>query len=146
MSTQKERDENEKFSDKLNKEIAGNNKDAYDYLSLMFRAWRLLDDLYDEDYPLTKEDKLLLIEILFIKIPTNKFFIKHRDTLLSQHISTWNNWRAGDYLRNKRNPNYNLAAMLDGSPATLLPVVALLTQGYEKMKQINKDIFTKCVI
>ena len=44
MSTQKERDENEKFSDELNKEIAGNDKDAYDYLSLMFRAWRLLDD------------------------------------------------------------------------------------------------------
>ena len=96
MTTQKERDVYEEATIEVIKTASGKNPFAFDYLWNIACISRTVDDIYDQDQVVSRDDLLEVFDYLFIKLPTNPFFNQHRSTLLSQHISMWNAWMAAN--------------------------------------------------
>ena len=92
MSTEKEREINRKTLLPFIKEVVGDNLAAQEYLYSLAKAMRIIDDIYDEDYPVSKEETLEVIKTFIITIPMNSFYRTHQNLLLSHHITMWNTW------------------------------------------------------
>ena len=91
MTTHEERVRDTIKTKELVEEIVGDNHSAFDYLRMLCRITRTLDDVYDGDNPnLTQEEVLEVMEYLFIALPTNSFYATNQDILLSQHLSMYN--------------------------------------------------------
>ena len=140
MSTLKEREENNKKLKHIAKEAAGNDLEALEYLNLLAHCARVADDVFDEFENITQLDFLTAIEILFVRMPTNKFYLAHQETLLSQHITMWNAWEASNFLMDGDKTDKIYAHVLRDYINEILPLVALLTQGHDKMKAVNSLI------
>ena len=110
-----------------------------EYLKLLSTAARLSDDLYDNDYPVTGKEKLHLIEILFLTIPSNKFFRDNYVFLLSQHMVMWNTWELSNTLDHNDPDEIDkiYSHVIRDYFYNIVPLVALLTQGKKEMKRLN---------
>ena len=137
MSTVEEREENDKKVDFIQQLAAGENQDAANYLNLLATAARITDDLVDGDKDVSQNSILSLIEILFVKLPSNPFYLQHRDLLFSQHLTMWNAWEASNVLEKGDSIDKIYAHVLRDYINEILPIVALLTQGHNKMKEVN---------
>jgi hypothetical protein len=140
MSTLIERKKNESKVNLISKLAAGEDQDAFEYLMLLSSWARITDDVFDEFENITQNKVLTAIEILFIRIPSNLFFKKHRDILFSQHVSMWNAWEASNILERGDKTDQIYAHVLRDYINEILPLVALLTQGHTKMKQVNSTV------
>ena len=136
MSTDEERAAELPIAEEILLDASGGNKDAEEYLRMIAGITRTLDDVYDEDRPVTREKLLGIFETLFVKLPTNKFFQKHRDLLLSQHITMYGTWMASNIFTNYETEQIYAHVWRDYVDE-LLPIVALLTQGYDKMIKVS---------
>ena len=54
------------------------NQDAWNYLFIIAKALRIIDDLVDEPEKVTVEDKYKLADLLLVALPSNSFFVAHR--------------------------------------------------------------------
>ena len=140
MSTQQEREEDSVKSNELIKLASGKNKEAARYLHMIGHVWRVMDDVYDGDYPVTREDVLKVIEYLFIDIPSNRFFIHHRDKLISQHITAYNAWMAANRWNDGNLEQRLFSHVWRGDYQAAIGLVALLTQGIDQMKLVDKKV------
>lgn len=140
MSTSEERALNDLKVDFIHQQIAGTDKDALEYVQLLSFCARIADDVADEPTSVSADALLAIIEILFIRIPVNKFFCKHRDFLLSQHVVMWNAWEASNILEKGDHTDQIYAHVLRDYFNEIAPLVALLTQGHDKMKEVNSLI------
>ncbi len=140
MSTQEEREEDSVKSDELIKLASGKNKEADKYLRMIGHVWRVMDDVYDGDYPVTREDVLKVIEYLFIDIPSNRFFIHHRDKLVSQHITAYNAWTASNNWSKGNTEQKVFSHVWRGDYQAVIGLVALLTQGTDQMKIVDQKV------
>ena len=140
MSTQQERKEELIKGSRLIKLASGKNKDATRYLHMIGRIWRVMDDVYDGDYPVTREDVLKVIEYLFIDIPSNRFFIHHRDKLISQHITAYNAWMAANRWGKGNLEQRVFSHVWRGDYQAVIGLVALLTQGIDQMKLVDQEV------
>ena len=146
MSDNQQRQENNSKVAFVISVAAGENKDAAEYLSLLSKTARIADDIFDQDQALTQNDLLFLVEALFIRIPSNKFYKQNQEALLSQHITIWNAWEISNVLANGDNTDQIYAHVLRDYINECLPLVALLTQGHDKMKEVNgliRSLFKK---
>jgi len=137
MSTAEERLQNQEKCSYVFKQAAGDDKEALEYLELLSFLSRVTDDVLDEFEIISQNNVLALVEILFVRLPANKFYQKHQDVLFSQHLAMWNAWEASNVLEKGDETDKIYAHVLRDYINELLPVVALLTQGYSKMKEIN---------
>ena len=96
MTTLKERKELGKKTLEIISSAAGKDGFALDYLWMWARCSRCLDDIFDDDHHVSREELLEIFEYLLIKIPTNPFFTEYRETLLSQHVSMYNAWMSAN--------------------------------------------------
>ena len=128
MSSAKEREENDLKVDFIIGQAAGTDENAVEYLTLLSQALRTIDDIYDE------------VEILFVRLPSNKFYQENRECLFSQHVSMWNAWEISNVLYSGDDLDKLYAHVLRDYVNEILPVVALITQGHAKMKEINSLI------
>ena len=140
MTTQKERDYFTELTKEIIKEAAGKNKFAYDYLWKLMCISRTVDDIYDLDQKITRNQLLDLVEFLFVDMPYNPFFIKHRDTLTSQHDSMYNAWMAANLWQEGDEVDIIYAHVWRDQFHEVVPLVALLTQGPEKMKKVSLKV------
>ncbi len=140
MSTEQEREEDAVKSDELIKLASGKNKEADKYLRMIGHVWRVMDDVYDGDYPVTREDVLKVIEYLFIDIPSNRFFIHHRDKLTSQHITAYNAWMAANRWGKGNLEQRVFSHVWRGDYQAVIGLVALLTQGIDQMKLVDQKV------
>ena len=140
MSTPEERKTDLQKAIYIVKEACGEDKNAEQYLWMLCEVWRRLDDIYDQDVDVTREQTLEVIEILFLKLPTNVFFIRHQDVLLSQHLSMWNAWQASNKWENGDDTEKIYSHVWRYTIHEVIPIVALLTQGYDKMKTISIEV------
>ena len=76
MSTKEEREVLDKKAAKMIELASGNNTDAAQYLYMLSRITRVLDDVFDNDQVITREEHLEVLEYLFVRLPTNPFFYK----------------------------------------------------------------------
>jgi len=137
MSTVEERVENEQKLSFILELASGSDVEAFEYLKALAYCARIADDIFDEFTNLTQNNFLTLIELLFIKIPSNKFYLKHQDFLFSQHLAMWNAWEASNFLQEGDETDQIYAHVLRDYINEILPLVALLTQGHDKMKEVN---------
>ena len=140
MSTPQEREEDTVKSDELIKLASGKNKEADKYLRMVGYVWRVMDDIYDGDYPITRGDVLKIIEYLFIGIPSNRFFIHHRDKLTSQHITAYNAWMASNRWSKGNLEQRVFSHVWRGDYQAVVGLVALLTGGIDHMKLVDQKV------
>lgn len=140
MSTPQERELNDRKLEFIINEAAGGNMEAAEYLALLAAWARVTDDVYDEYENVSRNNALTAIEIAFVRIPNNKFFKQHQETLTSQHLSLWNAWEGSNVLNKGDETDKIYAHVLRDYINEILPVVACLTQGYTKMKEVNIQI------
>jgi hypothetical protein len=146
MSTPEERAINNQKVDYVQQVAAGEDRSALTYLQLIARCARIADDVKDQPESLSQLDLLTIIEILFVRLPSNSFYIQHQQALLSQHITIWNTWEASNVLAEGDQTDKIYAHVLRDYVNELLPLVALLTQGHDKMKEVNgliRSLFKK---
>ena len=129
-----------KTSEMIHK-AAGGNDAAFDYLATIFFTTRIIDDVVDNDKEIKHESYFQAMEALFVNLHMNQFFRDNYDMLVSQHITIWNTWLAA----NKYEQEGELIDKLHSRTwrlyiDELLPLVAYLTQGYDKMKELDHDI------
>lgn len=137
MSDSQERKELESKVSFVIQEAAGDNQAASEYLQMLSFCGRIVDDIFDEDAELNQENLLTLAEILFVRLPSNSFYKEHQNFLFSQHVVMWNAWDISNVL-DKGSPTEKIYAhVLRDYINEVLPLVALLTQGHNKMKDIN---------
>ena len=140
MSTEKEREINKKTLLPFIKEVVGDNLAAQEYLYSLAKAMRIIDDIYDEDYPVSKNQLIETIKTFIITIPMNSFYRKHQDLLLSHHITMWNTWSISNDLYKQGELDKVYAHVIRDYCYEIFVLVALLTQGEEHMIKINKKI------
>ena len=146
MSTPQERIENNKKVEYISKLAAGKSKDAFEYLIDLSSALRIIDDIFDEFNNVSVQQCCCLCELLFIKIPANNFYKTHQDLLFSQHITMWNAWEISNVLSQGDELDKLYSHVLRDYANEMLPLVALLTQGHDKMKEVNgivRSLFKK---
>ena len=107
---------------------------------MISRVWRVLDDVYDGDHPITVGDIVEIIEYLFITIPSNRFFIHHRDKLTSQHITAYNAWMASNRWSEGNLEQKVFSHVWRGDYQAVVGLVALLTQGIDQMKLVDQKV------
>ena len=137
MATTEERKANKKQNEPILDNVCNDDPDAREYLYLVTRALRIWDDVRDQDYEVTKENLLEAFEILFLQLPTNKFFIKNYDVLLSQHLMIFNTWTASNEREKGDETDKMYSHVWSQSINELLPIVALLTKGYNHMRSTS---------
>jgi len=118
-------------------EACNGNEDAKEYLYMMCFFARTTDDIFDEFENVSQIDIQDLIQILFVRLPLNRFYQKHRDFLLSQHLLIWNTWTTSNVLQNGDETDKLYAHVLRETFNELASVVSLLTHGYSKMEEIK---------
>ena len=140
MTTQKEREVIEKKSNKIIELAAGGDANAAQYLWMLARITRVLDDVFDNDQVITREEHLEVLEYLFVRLPTNPFFIRHQDVLLSQHLSMFNAWMAANIAEKGDDTDQIYAHVWRDTIHEIIPIIALLTQGYDAMPPISLEV------
>jgi hypothetical protein len=140
MSTPQEREEDLVRGSELIKLASGKNKEAARYLHMIGRVWRVLDDIYDGDYPITRKDVLEVIEYLLIEIPSNRFFNHHRDKLSYQHITAYNAWMTANEWSKGDLEQRIFSHVWRGDYQAVIGLVALLTQGIDQMKLVDQKV------
>ena len=140
MTTQKEREIIEKKSNKVIELASGGDANAAQYLWMLARITRVLDDVFDNDQVITREEHLEVLEYLFVRLPTNPFFIRHQDVLLSQHLSMFNAWMAANVAEKGDDTDQIYAHVWRDTIHEVIPIVALLTQGYDAMPPISLEV------
>jgi hypothetical protein len=142
MSSPQEREELDKKIDFIIKEAAGENPAASEYLYMLSTCSRIVDDIFDQDIEVTRQNLLTLTEVLFVRIPSNTFYREHQDFLFSQHVVMWNAWDISNVLIDGNQTDKIYAHVLRDYIHEILPLVALLTQGHNKMKDISSLVRT----
>ncbi len=140
MSTKEEREVLDKKAAKMIELASGNNTDAAQYLYMLSRITRVLDDVFDNDQVITREEHLEVLEYLFVRLPTNPFFIRHQDVLLSQHLSMFNAWMAANIAEKGDDTDQIYAHVWRDTIHEIIPIIALLTQGYDAMPPISLEV------
>ena len=107
---------------------------------MIARITRVMDDIYDQDQPVGREQLLEVLEYLFIKLPTNSFYVSNQDVLISQHLSMWNAWMAANKWEHGDALEQAYAHVWRDTIHEVFPIVALLTQGHEQMKKVSEEI------
>lgn len=140
MTTQKEREIIDEKAKKIIETAAGGDANAAQYLWMLARVTRVLDDVFDNDQVITREEHLEILEYLFVRLPTNPFFIRHQDVLLSQHLSMFNAWMAANIAEKGDDTDQIYAHVWRDTLHEVIPIVALLTQGYDAMPPISLEV------
>ena len=140
MSTEEERIAGPAITSALLDDICEHDPFAKLYIMDLVRAWRIWDDIQDQDYPVSREELLEAFEILFMKIPTNPFFQRHREKLLTQHAVIFNTWIAANKSETGDETDQMYAHVWKEQMLELIPAVTLILKGYGKMQQISTEI------
>ena len=137
MATTEESKSNKKQNEPILDKVCSGNPDARQYLYLITRAARIWDDIQDQDKEVTREELLEAFEILFVQLPTNKFFSQNYDVLLSQHLTIFNTWVASNEREKGDETDRMYSHVWSQSINEILPIVALLTQSYNHMRNTS---------
>ena len=140
MTTPKERELYNQATDAIIEEAAGKNPFAAHYLWRLASISRTVDDIYDNDQPVSREQLLELVEWLFIELPFNPFFKEYKDVLQSQHLAMWNAWMAANTWEQGDETDQIYSHVWRDTHHEVFAVVAMLTQGPAKMKEVSSKI------
>ena len=119
---------------------AGDNKDAFNYLIQQGYCTRVIDNLYDQDYPPTNEELIDAFKLLASVIPSNPFYQEHIETLQPMATMSWEAWEQSNRLSKLTCTDRMYAHVFRDQILHMNELVALLTQGYEKMVEVRREL------
>ena len=119
---------------------AGDNKDAFNYLTQQGYCIRVFDNLYDQDFPPTREELLDVVRLLFSVIPSNPFYQEHIKVLQPLASIAWETWEQANELCKLSCTDRIYAHVFRDQFNQMNEIVALITQGYEKMVEVKKGL------
>ena len=119
---------------------AGDNKDAFKYLTQQVYCVRIIDNLYDQDYPPTNEELIDAFKLLASVIPSNPFYQEHIKTLQPMATMSWEAWEQSNRLSKLTCTDRVYAHVFRDQILHMNELVALLTQGYEKMVEVREGL------
>ena len=119
---------------------AGDNKDAFNYLIQQGYCTRVIDNLYDQDYPPTNEELIDAFKLLASVIPSNPFYQEHIETLQPMATMSWEAWEQSNRLSKLTCTDRMYAHVFRDQILHMNELVALLTQGYEKMVEVREGL------
>ena len=119
---------------------ANGNVDAWNYLSIISRAARLVDDLYDEIMSWTGVKTCVLAQLLLVELPANGFFHVNKATLLPLHVTSLNAWMdSNEWIKEEKTKKY-YALVIRDQLTELGLLVAYITGGNEHMRKISLNV------
>ena len=131
----------EKLTDEIIPACCNGNKQAEAYLKRIFFVIRTLDDLYDGDVKVAKEDIAKAFFIMGAELHYNKFYKEHLDTLNAIHIIGFNAWQdANEWENSEEGLKRIYAHVIRDFVCELLPMVAFLTGGTKAMRKISQSV------
>ncbi len=141
MSTVSERKLMDITVDKIIPLACNGNKLAEKYLHDMAWVNRIIDDLYDKDYDVSRENIERAFFVLAIEIPTNPFYLSNFQALMAQHVVIYNSWMDSNAWENDEAETKRIYAhVLKDYIGELLPLVAFLTGGTGLMRKISLQV------
>jgi len=112
------------------------NKSAEAYLKRIFFVVRTLDDLYDRDVNVEREDIGKAFFIVGVELHYNDFFKENIDALMALHIVGFNAWQDASQWENSIDAQKRIYAhVIRDFVCELFPMVAFLTGGTKSMKR-----------
>ncbi len=117
------------------------DKAAKSYLLDIAFIARKVDDLFDQDHPVSSKEVIQCITSLLIAIPNNPFYQKHRPALDAQQVVAWNAWEDANLLERSASTKHQLKSeVLSNYVNEFIPLVAFLCGGYDLMKAVSMDM------
>ncbi len=117
------------------------NGAAYDYLSVIMKSHRLVDDLFDEIESWTGDNTYALAQLLLVDLPANTFFHANSTALLPHHLTVLNAWRdSNDWKKSGDRPKEVHATVISQQTVEIFILVAYLTGGYEHMRKVSLKV------
>ena len=124
----------------LGEQAAGKDKNAFQYLLQMSYCIRTIDDFYDKDRPVGDKDILDVFKLLFSVIPSNIFYQDNIKTLQPFVSISWEAWERSNELCTSTCTDRIYAHVYREQITGMYEFVALITQGYEKMVEVKRDM------
>jgi len=126
----------ERLTNEIIPSCCNGNKSAEAYLKRIFFVVRTLDDLYDGDVKVEREDIGKAFSILGMELHYNSFFKENIDTLMALHIIGFNAWQdASEWEKSADAQKRIYAHVIRDFVCELFPMVAFLTGGIKSMKR-----------
>lgn len=122
------------------------DKAAKDYLLDIAFIARKVDDLYDQDHPVSSADVIQCLSSLLIGMPNNSFYKRHREALNAQQIIAWNAWEDANVLSKSKSKDHQIKSkIICDYIHEFIPLVAFLSSGYDLMKSVSMDMRTSLI-
>jgi hypothetical protein len=137
------------YDDKVNEAIrlaSNGNTDAWNYLWIIARALRVIDDLVDEPEKVGVQQKYKLANLLLVDLPSNAFFDQHKPSLLAMHLTAINAWIDSNDWMEKDKTRKTYALVIRDQITELVMLVAYLTGGNQHMRNVSlkiRELFLK---
>jgi hypothetical protein len=144
MSTPEERESLRIPSNDLMKFAAKGNKDALSYMHGIGNASRILDDLFDADYPVQPGQALSAFRWLLVESLQNRFVAEHAAVLAAYHASALSAWEEANYLEGGGEVQRIYGHVLRDWCLSIVPAVANLVGGYEHMRAVERRLWELC--
>ena len=101
---------------------------------------RTIDDFYDQDEPISNEDVIDVFKLLSSVVPSNLFYQDNIKTLQPFLSTSWESWERSNHLCKLTATDRIYAHVYREQVVGLYELVALITQGYEKMVEVKRDM------
>lgn len=138
MSTAAERKEMCGPVDEVIRFAAKGNKPALSYMKEFGLACRVLDDLYDVDYPVEQNHLMMVFRWLAVGCFQNTFFCEHQKVLVAYQATVLSAWEESNLLADGNAVQQIYAHVLRDWCISTVPAVANIVGGYEHMRAVER--------
>lgn len=117
------------------------NADAVEMCKQIFHVSQIVDDLVDQDKPLTSADVIKSFWIALIELPANPFYRRHELTIRPLMASALQDWTDSVALERADDPHgKHLAFVLRDQLTSLVVQCAYLVGGFDWMQEVSVKI------
>ena len=110
---------------------------AVAFCGSLFRVSQVIDDLVDQDKPVSKDAVKEAFWECLIEIPRNPFYQRHFNQLLPQIQVFFNDWLDSCDLEKKGDHEKNIAFVLRDSIGSIIAHCAYILGGYRWMREVS---------
>jgi hypothetical protein len=130
---------------KLREWIVDDN--AIAFIVQFFDFCEVIDDLWDGDKPVTKDDLTRILFVVLTELPLNPFFDRFKMQLIPVIVTGVNAWLDANELEGGSDNDKVFSYVLRDWYAELIAFVIYLVQGRDYLRSVSMDVrrfFTHC--
>lgn len=143
MSVGKQTQEWVALRDKKHVEWFFGNKQALEFIAIIFEAIEFTDDLIDQDVEISQDRIIINMMNLMITLPNNDFFISNRAYFTPILVHTLSSWIDSEILKHSKDERHKMLAFhLRNTALELYHATAFLLGGFEHLRKIGVEMRT----